>query len=280
MDNFPKEYLNLLDIGRKKITGQLPNDLELSEDEPAIQELYQLNDYVYTYYSTNLDDSTFSIEFLFPTEKVKELLVLLEAHDFWYMCFTRKTTSCPKGLIEKIDKRRWNKKEEKEEVVYKEVKDRYASTWHMDEEQTKQLQTKFNRNDIFLYKQMQYIHFLNQSSRKNFIQPENIESRIKEYLREIQSPNMKPSNIKILSQNLSSIIIEDPRIGEDNLYRSLLPIVRRLMRPFIYSANSPNSPKSAKSYLIARSLPSKFTRTKSRSYRNKNSKTSRKIKSV
>jgi len=67
------EYKKLLDLGREQIKGTIENDLE---EHAEFDKLLRLNDYVYTYYSTNKNDGTYSIEFVVLADYMDTILHL------------------------------------------------------------------------------------------------------------------------------------------------------------------------------------------------------------
>ena len=75
-------YKKLLKIGQRKLKGSVPNDVE---SHAKIDELYNINKYAYTYYSTNEEDPTMSLEFVILAEKMDSVLKKCKQRGLWYV---------------------------------------------------------------------------------------------------------------------------------------------------------------------------------------------------
>jgi hypothetical protein len=87
------EYKKLLELGRKQIKGTTENDLE---EHAETDKLLRLNDYVYTYYSTNQNDRTYSIEFVVLADYMDTILEELNEKGMWYCAKNYKTNEYKK----------------------------------------------------------------------------------------------------------------------------------------------------------------------------------------
>jgi hypothetical protein len=225
-------YRKLLSIGRLQTDGVIGNDLE-TDDQTTLGELRALNHYVYTYYSTNSGDKTYTLEFFFPKEKVRRLFRELDKTDYWYLCHTG-------GIVTRVDTMRNNHTYEDVRIVEKSSLDRYGHKWKK--------RAIGNQYEISMD---QYTYFLNDEFIKEE-KSESIDNKIESALEEID--NKEDLYVGILKHSLYSILIEDPVVGRTTLYADILPIVKR-----VFGSNR-NRRKSAKSESPVRPKHTRSTR--------------------
>ena len=86
-NNYLCKYKQLLQIGKDKLNGVIDNDVELHllNDKHRFNEMLKLNDYVYTYYSTNSSDLTQSIEFIMLSVMADEFIQKIKNKNYWYI---------------------------------------------------------------------------------------------------------------------------------------------------------------------------------------------------
>jgi hypothetical protein len=86
-NNYLCKYKQLLQIGKDKLNGVIDNDVELHllNDKDRFNEMLKLNDYVYTYYSTNSSDLTQSIEFIMLSDMTDEFIQKIKNKNYWYI---------------------------------------------------------------------------------------------------------------------------------------------------------------------------------------------------
>lgn len=86
-NNYLSKYKELLQIGKNKLNGTIDNDVELHllNDKNRLNEMLELNNYVYTYYSTNQTDLTQSIEFIMLTDMVDEFIKKIKQKGYWFI---------------------------------------------------------------------------------------------------------------------------------------------------------------------------------------------------
>ena len=81
------QYKSLLEVGRKRLNREIENDVEdhLFDNKVLLEQMINLNNYVYTYYSTNSQDNTQSIEFIVLSDAVDPILEKLKYFNYWYI---------------------------------------------------------------------------------------------------------------------------------------------------------------------------------------------------
>jgi hypothetical protein len=239
-------YRKLLEIGRSQTNRTVGNDLE-TDDKVTLAELHALNRYVYTYYSTNAGDKTYTLEFFFPKEKVGRLLRELDKTEYWYLCHTGNI-----DIVTRVDTRK-NKNNDTFEYVQTVSENelsRFGHKWRI----RSVIDNIDNIGKQYKISMDQYTYFLNDE----FIEEEkreDIEEKIENALEEIDK--REDLDIDGLKHKLYSILIEDPVVGRTTLYADILPIVKRV---FGTNGSRRSRRKSAKSESPVRHRHSRLTR--------------------
>jgi hypothetical protein len=208
------EYKKLLEIGRKRIEGTTENDLE---EHAETDKLLRLNEYVYTYYSTNEIDRTYSIEFVVLADYMDIILKELNEKGMWYCAKNYKTNE----YIKKYDDELYNITEKiyrnitKEDLNLYDLKSvQYPNGWEV-------VTTNDKENMITISKDHK-IHFLESTTIKEF---NSMYNNSNYFLKMSFLPNTKDIvNIDLLSGNIAIIVVEDPEINRNTLYDELLAI--------------------------------------------------------
>jgi hypothetical protein len=81
-------YPELLKFGQSLLNTLLNEssvEEHLSNDIDTLEQMKNLNKYVYSVYSTNQGDKTYSIEFFILASALDELLKKLKEHGYWYI---------------------------------------------------------------------------------------------------------------------------------------------------------------------------------------------------
>jgi hypothetical protein len=240
-------YNELLEIGRKQIKGEIDNDLEehILTSEKDREELYQLNKYVYTYYSTNENDKTYTIDFLILGDYFDELVENLREKNLWYVAINFQIPDSK--LLIHID----NSKNDERYLV---------QTTVLDENEFNRIIFRPLRGpesqdeslwiDVYpdkatfpkLIERNAYIHYLN----SEYIQDEFIsEGEFKSIQTVYEMLNEQPyinENISsALVPRLARVFVEDPRVDSKTLYRTLLLILSKMF------SNKPTKKEKKKS---------------------------------
>lgn len=90
---FIKTLEELFAYGRNRTNPNSPeNELDPSLEahtlnKKIIQELFELNKYAFTYYSTNDEDKTYSVEFAIPKNIASKFIKKLKEKGYWYVVF-------------------------------------------------------------------------------------------------------------------------------------------------------------------------------------------------
>jgi len=218
LNNYLSKYKELLQIGRDKLNGIVDNDVELHllEDKDRLNEMLLLNQYVYTYYSTNRLDLTQSIEFIMLSEVVDDFVKCLDEKGYWYIYkkYSDETSVMKIGenndktipelrTIHNEDLSRFRIKSSTQPNGWKITKkngmyinlERLAKIHFLDNEMTSYLLEKYNKNDFAEY---------------------------------------FDDDFEALYPYLTVIAIENPFIGKKDLYHSLVNILEPLCIPVLY----------------------------------------------
>jgi len=209
------EYRNLLELGREQINGTIANDLE---EHAEFDKLLSLNRYVYTYYSTNQNDRTYSIEFVVLADSMDAIVKELDKKGFWYCAKNYKTNK----YIEKYDPELNNITEkfymnidEKDLDRYRLKSLEYPNGWE-------KVITNNDKGNVITISRDHKIHFLESTIIKKFDSMYNDDNY---FLNMFFLPNIKDIvNIDLLSNNVAIIVVEDPEIDRNTLYDELLTI--------------------------------------------------------
>jgi hypothetical protein len=176
-----------------------------------------LNEYVYTYYSTNQNDRTYSIEFVVLADYMDIILKELNEKGMWYCAKNYKTNE----YIKKYDDELYNVTEkiyrniDKEDLNMYDLKsEQYPNGWEV-------ITTNDKENMITISKDNK-IHFLESATIKEF---DSMYNNSNYFLKMSFLPNTKDIvNIDLLSNNVAIIVVEDPEIDRKTLYDELLTI--------------------------------------------------------
>lgn len=208
------EYNKLLDIGIQQIKGTAPNDLE---EHAERDKLLPLNDYVYTHYSTNALDDTYSIEFVVLADYMNIILDELKKKGMWYCAKNYKTGEYIKEYDNKINNitRKIYINIHKEDLGrYKPKTEQNPGGWEIIEMYDKENVVKISRD--------QKIHFLESDTIKEF---DDMYNDGNYFLNMCVIDKMKGIiDIDLLSKNVAIIVVEDPEINRNTLYDELLRI--------------------------------------------------------
>ena len=215
------DYRKLLEFGLRKFdTETLNSSIETHTLESNIlSQLKKLNNYVFTYYSTNEDDVTYSLEFAIFADFLKPLTDILKAKGLWYMSKNYKTNEYDEWFSENHDDT-----ESEVKTISRNDKDKFyindePMSWKIHSENTNTVQIKREK----------YIYFLNSEwiEDSNYKQVDNL-------FTDLYSNHYHKSMFESLANNVGIITIEDPVIGRETLYREVYTILRDIMNPILY----------------------------------------------
>lgn len=220
----------------KGIKGDATNDLE---EHAELDKLLKLNNYVYTYYSTNDDDDTYSIEFIVLSKFLVPLLKKLRRKGLWFLA---KDYSVGGGdVVENYDLTRIDNTKPVSMVIDASQMARFNLK---DDTNPSGWEVVSTVGDKITVKREQKIHFLESDNtadiraayeRGNYFL--NM-SFIRELAGEI--------DIDLLSKNVAVVMIEDPVVNRKTLYRVLYEICKQTVK-FQQGGASRKSRKSRKS---------------------------------
>jgi len=209
------EYKKLLELGRKQIKGTTENDLE---EHAETDKLLRLNDYVYTYYSTNQNDRTYSIEIVVLADYMDTILEELNKKGMWYCAKNYKTNEYKK----KYDAELYNVTEK----IYRNIDKEDLNMYYLKSEQYpngwEEVVKNNDKENMITISKDHKIHFLESDMIKYF---DTMYNNGNYFLEMIFLPNIKDIvNIDLLSGNIAIIVVEDPEIERKTLYDELLTI--------------------------------------------------------
>jgi hypothetical protein len=208
------EYKKLLELGREQINGTIENDLE---EHAEFDKLLRLNDYVYTYYSTNQNDGTYSIEFVVLADYMDIILKELDDKEMWYCAKNYKTNE----YIEKYNAELHNITEK----IYRNIRKEDLNRYYLKTEQNPSGWEVITNNDdenVITITKDNKIYFLESTTIKEFDSMYNDDN----YFLEMNIiPDIKDIiDIDLLSKNVAIIVVEDPEINRTTLYDEMLTI--------------------------------------------------------
>ena len=209
------EYKKLLDVGRRRIKGDAPNDLE---QHAEFNKLLKLNDYVYTYYSTNEGDDTYSIEFIVLSSFLEPLLEKLRVRGLWFLS----KDYAPGGKYsEHYDASKNDETKAISSVITASSLGRYNLKSDESPDGWEVVDTSSDGEKTTLRRE-QKIHFL---------ESDNIADIRTTYERGNYFLNMSfvrelagQIDIDLLSKNVAVVMIEDPVVNRETLYDVLFEI--------------------------------------------------------
>jgi len=216
-NNYIYKYMELLEIGRKKLLGTIENDVEdhLLNDPIVYNQMLELNKYVYTYYSTNRSDLTQSIEFIVLTEVVDELIKKLNEHKYWYIS-KKYNDNTYINIGEDIDKTI----PEVRTVSYEQLP-RYR------------LKTETNPDGWKIISRKPEHANIERRAKVHFLDSEMLYCMIKKYNENLFDDYFDNDYFDSIYKNLSVITIENPSIHNKDLYLNLIDIIRPLVGPIL-----------------------------------------------
>jgi len=248
--NIIKEYKKLLEIGKLQIKREFDNDLD---EHSETDKLLKLNDYVYTYYSTNKGDDTYSIEFVVLADHMNIILEELDKKGMWYCAKNYKTEK----YVEKYDKE-LNDFTKKKTINIRENDLRFYNAktennpygWEIDE----------IHGDIITISKEHKIHFLESDMINDFNKMYNDSNY---FLNMTYIQQLTHIDINLLSKNIAVIVVEDPVIESRTLYDELLKIFEEkinLEKNTTPLTKKSRSPLKEKRYRTKSSLRSRVKR--------------------
>jgi hypothetical protein len=211
------EYKKLLKKGIQNIDCGNGASLEdhLLSNKSELDTIRKINNYVYTTYSTNNIDKTYSIDLFILNNYSKMLIDKLRSKTFWFM--TKKYGN--DNIIIEVN-------EELNNNTYKYYVDINENNKNLYD--TKYWNIIKKDNNILTLERDTDIYFLSDNSIESFKKSSfNDDYFIKELAFNYHSID---NNIdyNLLSKNISYFIIEDPIIGRETLYDQLLLILEEI----------------------------------------------------
>ena len=211
------QYKKLLKKGIQNIDCGNGASLEdhLLSNKSELNTIRKINNFVYTTYSTNDGDKTYSIDFFILNNYSNMLIDKLRSKNFWFM--TKEYGN--NNIIIDVNKELNNN-------TYKDYRNISEDNKHLYDSKYWKIIKKDN-NIITLEKDVD-IYFLSNDSIESF----KITSFNDDYfIKELEfNYHTIDNNIdyNLLSKNVSYFIIEDPIIGRETLYDELLLILEEI----------------------------------------------------
>ncbi len=214
--NIITEYKKLLKKGLHNIS--IGNEASLEDhllcNKNDLNHLKMINNYVYTTYSTNHNDKTYSLDLFILNSYSKLLIDKLKSKDYWFIFKDNNK------LLINIDSNLNNSKY-KETITIEREKALYLD---------KKYWTELSSNDnIVTFERYADTYFLSNNNiddlKKNLFSENNL---LKELSFDYDSEDYD-INYDLLVNNVSYFIIEDPIIGRKSLYNELLNILEELV---------------------------------------------------
>lgn len=211
------EYKKLLKKGIQNIDygngASLEDNLLLNKSE--LDTIRKINNYVYTTYSTNNIDKTYSIDLFILNNYSKILIDKLRFKNFWFM--TKEYGN--DNIIIEINKELNNSKYKHYIDINQDNEDLYDSKyWNIIKKD----------NNIITLERDADIYFLSDDTIESFKESSfNDDYFIKELAFNYHSID-NDINYNLLTKNISYFIIEDPIIERKSLYDELLLILEEI----------------------------------------------------
>jgi hypothetical protein len=223
--NIINQYQSLLEVGRKKLNREIENDVEdhLFNNKVLLEQIINLNNYVYTYYSTNSQNNTQSIEFIVLSDALDPILERLNYLNFWYIAkkYEGETiinvgTNNNKKYIEEI--------EIKQNQIH-----RFHNSWKIID----------SYDDTFVIQRTAKFFYL-ESEHLNYLKEEYDNNNFINYFDEIDNVN-RPKFNDDFYKKLAVITIENPNIDskKSNQYNYMYATLYNIIEP-IMNANTLN----------------------------------------
>lgn len=217
-----KTYKKLLQIGQRKLKGSVLNDVEdhVRKERERLDDLYQINQYVYTYYSTNDGDDTMSLEFVCLRKHASQILLKCKQRGFWYVA--KRFDDSPVNV--QVDKNTYADTK----TVTQQVTN--ISKLHMKTSQNPEgWEIDHKEGSTYHLVRQVSIHLLDPSYVQNLLTEyatsEIVEDWWKEQIEEA-SDDLTETEFMNLIPHLAIITVEDPRVGQTTLYKDVLEILR------------------------------------------------------
>ena len=211
------QYKKLLKKGIQNIDCGNGASLEdnLLSNKSELDTIRKINNFVYTTYSTNDGDKTYSIDLFILNNYTKMLIDKLRFKNFWFM--TKEYGN--DNIIIEINKELNNSTYKHYIDINEDNKDLYDSKyWNIIKKD----------NNIITLERDTDIYFLSDTTIESFKKSSfNDDSFIKELAFNYHSID---NNIdyNLLAKNVSYFIIEDPTIGRETLYDELFIILEEI----------------------------------------------------
>jgi hypothetical protein len=208
------QYKKLLDIGIKRIKGTEENDLE---EHAELDKLLPLNEYVYTHYSTNREDDTYSIEFVILADYMDIILEELDKKGMWYCAKNYKTNEYKMKYdadLNDVTQKKYINIRKNDLGRFRPKTEQNPYGWEI-------VNINEKENIVTIVRDNK-IHFLESDTIEEFKKMYNDSN----YFLEMSFiPEMREIiDIDLLSKNIAIITVEDPEINRNTLYDELLKI--------------------------------------------------------
>ena len=211
------QYKKLLKKGIQNIDCGYRASLEdhLLSNKTELETIRKINNFVYTTYSTNDGDKTYSIDLFILNNYSKILIDKLRSKNFWFM--TKEYGN--NNIIIDVNKELNNN-------TYKDYRNISEDNKHLYDSKYWKIIKK--DNNIITLERDADIYFLSDNSIESFKKSSfNDDYFIKELEFNYHNIDNKIDYI-LLSKNVSYFIIEDPIIGRETLYDELLLILEEI----------------------------------------------------
>jgi hypothetical protein len=210
------EYKKLLKKGLNNIN--IGNDASLEDhllsNEDNLNNIKMINNYVYTTYSTNNGDKTYSLD-LFILNKYSQLLISkLISKNYWFVCKDNNK------LFINVDNT-YNNNKYKDSLTIKR-----ENSLFLDKNYWKEL---YSDDNLVTFERDADIYFLSDNNIKDFKKNLFLDSNLHELLSFKYYLEEDSIDYDLLMKNVSYFIIEDPIIGRKKLYNELLNILEELV---------------------------------------------------
>ena len=210
-NNYLSKYKELLQIGKNKLNGTIDNDVELHllNDKNRLNEMLELNNYVYTYYSTNQTDLTQSIEFIMLTDMVDEFIKKIKQKGYWFIYKKYGDLTATINIDEHHDQSIPEVRTiSGDELPRFRIKsDNNPNGWRVTKKTDKYINIE----------RLAKIHFLD-NEMVNYLWNKYNDNLFDEYFDDDSFENLYP--------DLTVITIENPLLNKKNLYSTLLDILQ------------------------------------------------------
>jgi len=210
-NNYLCKYKQLLQIGKDKLNGVIDNDVELHllNDKERFNEMLELNDYVYTYYSTNSIDLTQSIEFIMLSDMTDEFIQKIKNKNYWYI-YKKFGDMTPNMNIGNDN-----------DATIPEVRSITG-----DELPRFRIKSGSNPNGWKITKKTDKYINIERLAKIHFLENEMVDYLWKKYNDNLFDEYFDDDSFTSLYPYLTVITIENPLLNTTNLYSSLVDILR------------------------------------------------------